>query len=114
MKVHKTWVCEKDQNFKLSKASDISSATAWVALDLLKNPLQFCQVLLSEGLQLTEKTWNRTRNQKKDHISQGYSQISSKILNCRPLPNILKYMDHRCDFLTSWKIFFQTHVEEVS
>ena len=54
--------CEEDQI--LSKALDISSASARVALDLL-NTLQFYQTQLSEDLQLIEKTLNHTGNQKK-------------------------------------------------
>ena len=56
----------------LFKALDISSATAWVASDLLK-----AQAILSDTAlrsAVIEKTCHHTGNQKKGHISQGDEQ----------------------------------------
>ena len=56
----------------LFKALDISSATAWVASDLLK-----AQAILSDTAlrsAVIEKTCHHTGNKKKGHISQGDEQ----------------------------------------
>ena len=46
----------------------------------------------SEGMQLIEKTWNHTQNQKKDHISGGdqqayYLQVLIDFINYRKKTN---------------------------
>ena len=55
----------------LSKALDVSSATAQVAPDMLKASAILSDTQLSEDLQLIRKTLNHTGNQIKDHISLG-------------------------------------------
>ena len=61
---------------------------------------------LFEDLQLKDKTWNNTENQKKTpeflrwSASLIFTSFSNKVVvfSCKPLPGILKYSDYRCDF----------------
>ena len=81
-------------------------------------------------MQLFEKTWNHTVNQKKGHISLGDQQAyylhvfqilfppqkedkQGSIFFDTRFPNILKYKDHWWDLPEIWKTrFLQAYIEE--
>ena len=98
----------------LSKALDISSATARVAPDLLKALAILSDTTVRRSA-VDREDLNHIGSQKKGHVSlddqnsyylQVFQTINHRkktnravVFSCRPFPNILKYKDH----LRNWK-----------
>ena len=85
----------------LSKTLDISSATARVALDLLKALAILLDAAVIKSKIFEDFSSYRKKTNRVVVFSSGLS------------PNILKYIGHRWDHSTIWKArLLQTHIEE--
>ena len=108
----------------LSKALDISGATAWVAPDLF-----YALVIISDTTvrrsAVDQEDLKPYQKSEKGHISLGdqesyYLQVFQRtnrtaVFNSWPFPNIHKHRDHQWDLPTIWKTrLLQTHIEEFS
>ena len=134
---HLTWnsirlkfVKKTSKSYKtLSKALDISSATARVAPDLLKSPAILSDTTVRRSAVDLEDLKPYWKSQKRPHFSK-WSTIPiiyklfkdhrkktnrAVVFSSRDFPNILKYRDHKWKLPTIWKTrLLKTLVEEFS
>ena len=119
----------------LSKALDVSSATAQVAPDMLKAPAILSDTIVRGSAVNQEDLKPYWKSDKRPYFSRWSRILLSTIIykvfkdftnhrkktnraavfSCRPFSNILKYRDHWWDLPTIWKTrLLQTHIEEFS
>ena len=103
----------------LSKASDISSAAAQVAPDLLKALAILSDTTVRRSTVDLEDVKPYWELEKRLHFCRClaillFTSFSVTLLTTeRPFFNILKYRGHQWDLLTTWKTrLLQTHIEE--
>ena len=113
----------------MSKASDISSATARVAPNLLKVLAILSDTIVRRSAVDREDLKAYWKSEKtrffyvinnsiiykffKDFVNRKKKTKREVVFSCRPFPNILKYRDHRRNLITIWKTrLLQTLIKE--
>ena len=80
----------------MSKALDMSSATAREAPDLLKAPLILADTTVKRSAVDQEDLKPYRKSEKRPHFSTNHRKKTNRAIafSCTPFLNILKYRDH--------------------